>query len=172
LTGKFLLITTGMELLDGRRLTAFEIAAYRLERQEWPIYSSTRHKSDFAPGDKVLVYLGGSKGPRQVIIASAVIASTVIHNGNRPVFEGQGKFDNDASWSTLCLTDVQHFVTHVEVSELISELEMAPKNTNKWGVAVFGGARRVSTSDYHLITSRGFSSGVRAVREVQNAQLR
>jgi hypothetical protein len=53
----------------GSEVSAFEVAHNRLSKSVWPIYKGTRNRFAIAPGDSILVYLGGHKRFSQTIIA-------------------------------------------------------------------------------------------------------
>jgi ribosomal protein L24 len=145
----FLLVVTDADDAAGSKIAALNLAQYRLRACKWPMYRNTQNRKSIQKGDAVLVYIGGRKSMSGNVIAKAIVQEISSYKSSQP------SLDPDTA-----LTDTPHFVLHlanisritpVNLRETIFELSIAPKNKQKWGMALMGGCRRLSKDDYEII---------------------
>jgi len=139
----FLMIVT-----DGAaKHSAFDLAKRRLDQGLWPIYKGTRNRRAMRPGDILLIYLGGSKGWSQSIVASATIES--IDEGGRralPSVDSESA-QTDQPFKTLRLRDIEVFREPLNIRPFVGKLTFLP-NSPKWGAVLVGGCRKMTKEDF------------------------
>lgn len=137
----------------GSEVSAFEVASNRLIKSVWPIYKGTRNRYAIAPGDSILVYLGGHKRLSQTIIARATVKS-IEDIGRRP----PASIDPEAAQTSppfkiLHLIDVEQFKVPIKIRSLLGKLSFLP-DSKKWGVSLVGGCRKIPADDFDFVESR------------------
>ena len=125
-----------------------------LNAGRWPLYLHTKHRSDFRPGDRVVIYVGGQQEGSKLFVASAEVVSyelvTAVARRNVAPNVAEG---NQLAVGWLQLGTVKEFSTPVPILELLDRLSFIPENRARWGVALVGGVRRIDDRDWDLILS-------------------
>jgi len=66
---------------DGTAVSAFDLAKFRLQALQWPLYENTGRINQLGKSDYCLVYVGGASGYGQAIIGETVIRDVVSELG-------------------------------------------------------------------------------------------
>ena len=137
----FLLITTDPTLRSGATGSAYELVRKRLALAQWPLYKSTRHRSQIEKGARVAFYVAGHREHHGEVIASALVQST--ESGRGLTVDPQEYF-TDPPAKALRLIDVLYVDTPVPLRPVLPSLSFCPRNLDKWGAVVLGGAIDIS----------------------------
>ncbi|ABE39206.1 hypothetical protein RPD_1971 [Rhodopseudomonas palustris BisB5] len=135
------------------KVAAWDIAKGRLDANLWALYDRTRHKNDVKVGDRLLIYIGGTKRARQHFVAK----STVAH------IEGPSKLKSATAVGAILGSDVYRVLTlkdtvwiePVSIRSIFGSLSFLPKHS-KWGATLMGGCKSIRREDYEIITNSGF----------------
>jgi hypothetical protein len=134
--------------------SAHELATYRLSRKEWGLKVRTRNRGKMTEGDKVLIYLSGSRDFSQHFVASATLASSPIQNRSYLV-DSPVAFTSVCSEYKVLLKDVVVFSNPVGVRELITTFEfIKPEHQKMWRIYFQGGALSIPKSDFALVVNK------------------
>lgn len=142
---------------DKNRLSkpsAFDVACYRLKRQEWGLSSHTHNRLAIKKGDYVLIYCAGKRKNGMHFIASAQISSNVYkipmplrQETDAPDNEGITMSEYGVGLSNICL-----FGNPVSISPYKEKLSFIKNpGSKKWGSSLQGGSRRITGADFRLI---------------------
>ena len=153
----YILVATDTESVKGARVSSKEIAAFRIEENLWPLYAGTRNRKMMAPGDRLLIYCGGTRAGARSIIASATIDKVADVRRPNSVAELQ-KFLSNSPSLMIEMTNIVVFTNPVSVRPILEKLDCCPSNLSKWGVIFFGGVRRISDADFAIISELGYST--------------
>ena len=110
----------------------------RLSQKAWPIFQRTRHRTELAVGDKVLLYHGGRFGPK------AFVASAKISTGLKMV-----RPDTYSVW----LSEIISWKTIVRIIDIINDLSFIKRKDN-WGIYFQGGVSRIPKKDFETILAK------------------
>jgi len=134
-------------------LSATEGAKALLENRIWPLWKNTRCKNIVRPGHQVLIYLAGPESDCGKVFASARVQDVIDWSDrkHRPIYplmlEGEPH-------KTLILERRSYFQYPIAVAEQLDQLSFIPANKKKWGVAMMGGMRSLSASDYEVLSEK------------------
>jgi hypothetical protein len=107
-----------------------------------------------AAGDRLVVYLGGSRPGARSFYAIAEVASRPLTSKTKiDAPDGNELEGHQPASSWLPLKDVRWFQPRVAIREVLGRLSFAPKTHNRWGVAFMSGVRVLSDADWDLIVS-------------------
>jgi hypothetical protein len=155
----FILVCTDAVTPEGARLGAETLAEARLVAHRWPLYPQTPHQGRMAPGDRLVVYLGGSRVGAQSFYAIGRIALIERSKRGRDSSSAHDHLQGHqpaSSW--LLLKDTQRLNPRVSVRDLLPKLSFLPKTPSRWGVAFMSGVRILSDADWRVIVARGAAS--------------
>lgn len=154
----YILVAMDTERISGARAQSSEIADFRLDKGQWPLYSGSRNRKMMTEGDRLLVYCGGSRVGARTLIGSAVING--MREVRRPNSEAETqRFLTNSPSLMIEMREIIRFKHPVSIRPILEQLDFCPKNLAKWGVVFLGGVRRISDSDFDLICRYG-ESGV------------
>jgi hypothetical protein len=146
----YILICTDTTGRAGERLSARAVAESRLRECCWPLYQQTAHRKVIRPGDRVVIYIGGTAPGARCFIAQSMV-SAVFEMGplrhQRPV-DGQTQ---KCIATSLELTRPIVLAPPVLVADVFPRLSIAPSTAKHWGTALMGGMRRISDGDWDMI---------------------
>ena len=148
--GIFLLITSDAEKIDGTTAPSFEIAKLRLDQKYWPLHERTRNRKIMKTGDEILIYCGGQSQGAKSIIARAEIDS-IKKVSIRDSLPEEDLYVTGNAYETIYLRNILFINPVIKFREVLESLSICPKNMDKWGVILHGGARRISADDYAII---------------------
>ena len=149
----YLLITTGLERFSGWKRPASSVAMRRLKLGKWPLYERTAFKAHIRSGDRVLIYLGGSRSPTGVVYGKATVGRNALWTKSGP-YQEYADTICERPWSVLDLFNSEVFDAPVDFRSLLPHLDCRPKNLRKWGVVVLGGLKSITEHDYEKIISQ------------------
>jgi len=149
----FLLPTQDAEHIDGYKVAAIEIIRKRIEKRKWPLYERTRNRKQMARGDNLLFYVAGKKEKSGHVIGECRIEN-LKRDLRSAVFLDGDDILNDAASSMIELSNFKLFPNPVYLKGILKELDCCPKNITKWGVILYGGARKISYHDFSYILSK------------------
>lgn len=150
----FIMVASDAETVGGATADSFDIAMLRLKNSYWPLHERTRNRKVLKTGDKVLIYCGGKRKNGKKVIASALI-SKISKKPSRTKIPEEDNFVTGNAYEILCLSNIMLFESPVDFKSLLPELSFCPKNMEKWGVVLHGGARRILAPDFLKIESAG-----------------
>ena len=135
----------------GNRVPAIDLAMWRIEHGVWGMYQSTRNRKSIAIGDKVVIYVGGTRSNSQSFVASATIIDIDEKQGRRRV--NPDKVDDTAPATILGLGQIEVFAPK-PIKGIFNSLSFIPRNPLKWGCCLMGGARAITLDDYRKIIEK------------------
>jgi EVE domain len=155
----FILVCTDAVSPRGKRLSAEAQAEARLRAGRWPLYTGTPHQGRMAPGDRLLVYLGGARPGAQSFYAIAEVSLIeTVQRRKESRSEGDYLEGHQPASSWLLLKSIRRLSPRVSVRELLPRLSFLPKTPNRWGVAFMSGVRILSDADWEVIVADGAAS--------------
>lgn len=123
-----------------------------LDAELWPLYKNTRCQHMVKAADRVLFYLAGEEPEGRHIVASAIIKSvedwSMMHRSGYPLLL------EDIPSKVLMLTDIERFMSPIDVKQHLDKLSFIPANRQKWGVAFMGGMRAISEKDHAILSGQ------------------
>jgi len=146
----FLLIKRSGFLSNHSAVSATEGAKALLKAGVWPLWRNTKCKNMVRSGHRVLIYLAGPESDCGNVIASAVI-SGVVDWEDRKHRRGYPLMIDGEPLKALLLEKVSVFDKPVSVSDRLDHLSFIPENKKKWGVAMMGGMRSLTDSDFMVL---------------------
>lgn len=149
---------------DERRRPARDVAMSWLSRRLWPVYANTKNREAFEPGARVVFYIGGKSSDAQTLIGYATIARvrSATFAERTEVGIGEKTPAKVLEFEPLTLFDVP-----VPIRPLLDRLEMFARVRQRWGIALVGGSRRISESDFEMILKSGRNVGRVAKKSIQ-----
>jgi len=144
----FILVAVDADGIDGRMVAALDLTEHRLRSARWPMYKRTHNQKLIRKGDVFLIYVGGHKRTAGNIIATAELRDIVPFKYSDDSVDPEDALTDTPS-VLLLLTKINR-IAPVSLRELILEMSIAPKNKQKWGIALMGGCRRITTEDFEL----------------------
>jgi EVE domain-containing protein len=149
----YILVTADGKSSTGTIIRAPAVAAARLKSHSWPIYQRTKYRTEFAIGDRLVIYVGGKTRGGQVFVATTKIVGITPADSAVERLEGalrsKGRI---ALW--LDLDAPAALQPPVQVKSLLSRLSFTSDKSAHWGVAFAGGVRRIPEEDWKLIAGR------------------
>ena len=148
-TAAYILVCSDAETFTGFKRTASAIARARLERGVWPLYRGTQNRVRMRVGDHCLIYLAG-QGPRaQHIIAAATIDGVDEWNPARGAPGGED-VATDIPGRILVFREISSGFA-VPIRPLLDRLSFTCQMRRRWGSAMQGGSRLITSRDERLI---------------------
>jgi hypothetical protein len=153
----YILVVRG-EDNDGRSLTARVVTENRFSKGLWPLNVLTRHQKDFSAGDRLLIYVAGSKDPdSHHVIADGTVRSAIIPSTR--------VLDNRPAWARglteqlfdLPVHELRWYRTPVHVPDVVRKLEFI-KDPAQWGTYLQGGVKRIADHDLAIFEKHGAPS--------------
>lgn len=132
-----------------RFLSASECANALLDNMLWPLYEKTRCQHMVQAGHRVLIYLAGDEADCKHVIAKAEVNGVELWNSAH-----KKRFPlmlDGVPNRVLILKNVVRFERPVDVRSQLRQLSFIPANHKKWGVALMGGMRSISATDYAIL---------------------
>jgi len=160
----FLFVTTDSQRRTGDFAPASQVADFRLEVGEWPLYKNTRNQKSIKAGHRVLIYLGGRSPAAGVVVASCRVKEVRPIRSPREAREST-EFFTDFPSSLMKLEDVERLPARVELRKVVPRLDCCPKNMQKWGIILHGGVRQLTDHDFALIVGEAKKIASRAKRQ-------
>lgn len=129
--------------------SAFSVAQECLRQGVWAFKASGKLRTSLDKGDKVLIFVGGRRDSNQTFVASAEIGGASSPEPVKILAY---------SWPyRVTLTKIRWFPKLVPMRPLLSKLQFI-KNPRNWGIHFYGGAARITESDYEMILAKGFKN--------------
>ncbi|AVQ00278.1 hypothetical protein C7S18_23565 (plasmid) [Ahniella affigens] len=143
----FVLIKQPDFLAGGGHLSALEAARQLLDAGMWPLWSRTPCKNLVREGDRVAIYLSGTRN--QCVVATAAVQ---FKQPWSPPFARRYPL---ALSGTPCQVLVLEGVTWLRKPILVRRraARLSFMDTPKWGANFMGGMRRLSQEDFEAMTS-------------------
>lgn len=145
----YILVTSDAEHVGGYKVPALKVIKERIEKREWPIYSHTRNRKSFAPGDLCLLYVGGQRNYCQTLFGKFRIEKVV--KPSRDYLVDTEDIMTDIPETVLKISDCNIFPVPINIKPILSKLSFFPENEKKWGVVFMGGSRKISEEDYKIL---------------------
>lgn len=133
----------------GGYLSAKEIVQNRFNAKQWALYKHTPHRSEVKSGDKLLIYLAGSKE----MSFSAIAEANSIVDSKGYIGDGEHALSN-SPYSMIILENSSWLPKKVNIKEILDNLEFIPKNNPRWGCVLQRGVKKISEKDYNFIVDR------------------
>jgi hypothetical protein len=134
---------------NGEALRADELVEFRLNVKQWPLYEKTRNRFALSPDDRLIFYCGGKRSGGTIFGYGRVL--DVVPLANKLLIDECRLTIGPTPKSMIILTDTNKFKTKVFLRTIVSQLECYPKNSNKWGMILQGGCRKISDHDWNYI---------------------
>ncbi|MCP4470768.1 MAG: EVE domain-containing protein, partial [Gammaproteobacteria bacterium] len=131
--------------------SAFETSKHRLQYQCWPLYKNTPHRKVIKKGDKVVIYMAGTKEHSQSFFATASITSVDSNNNN--CWNLDKLATEQAPYSIVVLECINIFKIPIPIKPKLENLTFIPANKSKWGAVMRTGCKLLSNEDYSFIIS-------------------
>lgn len=144
----YILVASNAENLDGELVAAFDIAKKRLQRNLWPLFSGTPHRSSIKQSDECLIYIGGNKEFSQHVIGFGTVDQIIPWNKNNNVDE------NIFTVQPACyiqFNNISLYEPPISMRLYLDKLTFIPENRMKWGAALLSGCRKISKEDYSIL---------------------
>jgi hypothetical protein len=106
-------------------VAAHKIAAERLAKGVWPLYSKTQNRNAIAPGDRVLVYVGGKLRYSQSFVAAAQVTSVDPVGRRLPTIDAP-EIVTKPPFKVVRLARTAYFEPPIEIRPLLGELDFLP----------------------------------------------
>lgn len=146
----FLLPTQDGEHVSGAKIPAIQIIENRVKQRKWPLYERTRNRKAMTQGDILLFYVAGNKLNSGHIIGQAKIENISQNLRNAVFIDGEDILNGSAS-SIIEMSEFKSFRKLVHLKSILKNLDCCPKSMSKWGVILYGGARKITERDYTTI---------------------
>lgn len=147
----FILIKLDGYDAKGRFMSGYDSAKALLDAGIWPLWQRTRCKNIVGDGDKVLIYIAGTSEHAREVVASATVETVEIWNKQHEAIYPLAL--DGIPLKVLRLTDIKMEST-VNITDKLDQLSFIPENREKWGVALMGGMRQLSSDDFALLCPR------------------
>lgn len=148
--GYFLLVVSAAESINGKAISAEEMALRRLNAGMWALYKNTPHKREIQPGDELIIYLAGRNGMRFIAAATAGEVNFRVKK-----YDADGDVLIGTPDAVLEVQNVRPFKQDVAIHEVKERLCFIPKGTKSWGCVLQRGAKRLTHEDATLILREG-----------------
>ncbi len=144
----FILIASDTENVDGSVVPSIDIIVNRLAKGKWPLYSGTPNIRSLSVADECLLYVAGKKS----FCAQNFVAVIRIKN----ITAESSRIDDldllvDKPSQTIYFELVQRLSPPISIYKYLNQLEFIPENKSRWGSALQGGCRKISSNDFRLI---------------------
>lgn len=135
--------------------SANAVAKYRLNRGEWGLGLRTKNRRSLAPGDKVLIYLSGTRENGRHFIAECKVSSDVfsVPGSLAQVLDAPDRLGNSPAAFSVELSGVKYFRKPIPIAPMREKLSFIKQpKSKKWGAFMQGGVILITPKDYQVIT--------------------
>ena len=146
----YLLVTIDPPRCDGGFGFEWNLVKARLSARRWPLFRSTRNRAVIGPGDPVAFYVAGTRKNGGHIVARAVVDRKINWLYGDPTVDPP-QYLTELPNTVLYLRDVRFFSEPISIREAIPRLSFIPSNSKRWGVALMGGCRALTYSDWKAL---------------------
>jgi hypothetical protein len=140
----FLLIVNSAESIDGKNISAYEMAKRRLAALQWALYINTPHRKIIQKEDRVIVYLAGTQ-----LHGMSFVATAIVHGKDKAekyIGDGQDVLAG-IPHEYIQLKNLMWFENFVRIHSIKDSLDFIPKKTNRWGAVMQRGVKKISEED-------------------------
>lgn len=143
----FLLIKQSGFNAKGELLSACESAKALLNANMWPLWENTRCQHMVKPNHQLLIYLAGEEPDAKKVVASASVKSIQAWNDNvhKPRYP---LLLDGIPRKVLILERINIFDNPISFISKLDKLSFIPENKKKWGIALMGGMRSLTSTDF------------------------
>jgi len=150
----FILVTTNYRDPEGRLWSAYRVAAERLAKRHWPLYANTPNRSAIREGDRCLIYCGGSVEYGHSVIAVATVASVSVERAEK-LQRAVELLCAAPPAQTIEFSTVDFLREPKAIRAHLDQLDLIPRNKQRWGAALTSGCRRISGRDFAILSGEG-----------------
>lgn len=147
----FLVIKKSGFSSDGKVLTARESTEKLLAAGFWPLWKNTRCKHMIGAGNQLLFYLAGAEPGCRAVIAQASVEHVDIWTDRAFKKNYPLMLDGEPD-KVIRLHNVSYMSAPVNLLTVLDRLSFVPENRTKWGVAMMGGVRSLTTQDFNILS--------------------